>query len=121
MIGSSVAGIFVASRIERARWNPTSIETLVVKEKTARHTAVPCRCAEIAGPISNRANILGVGTFRTTTFRELDFLTLVKVVESRPLHSGHVEEQVLPRASVDETETFVCQFLDRPLRHLAHL
>lgn len=54
------------------------------------------------------------------TLGVLNLLTFTEVVETHPLKTGHVEEQV-SLVRVDETEALIRQLLDCTLRHFFFL
>jgi hypothetical protein len=66
----------------------------------------------------NRANVLRSWPFGALSFCEGDALPLPEVLEPDTLDRGHVEEQVLPLARVNESKAFVGYALYRSFGHL---
>jgi hypothetical protein len=72
------------------------------------------------GPLSGQSDRLDVFSSRSLgalAFRERDTLALLEVLEPHALYCGHVEEEILPAAGLDEPETLVRQPLDGAFSH----
>ena len=76
------------------------------------------RCREAC---LEKLDVLGTRSLRTLTFNERYLLTRPQVLETDALAGRHVEKQILAGRSLDETETFVRNSLDRAFAHSIHL
>jgi hypothetical protein len=84
-------------------------------ERTVR-TAI--RTVPLLEEGSDDLYVLGPRSLRSLAFVERNALPLLEVLEANTFDRRHVEEEVLPRPGLDESEALVRQSLDRSFSHL---
>jgi hypothetical protein len=70
--------------------------------------------------VLDQRDVFRLRSLRSFSFGVRDALSFAQFLEAHTLKGRVVEEHILVRSDIDETETFVRQSLDRTLSHSSH-
>lgn len=87
-----------------------------IKKRAGKSPALLVSVSD-ASPPSSESDVLGARAFWTLANGESHRLAFAQLLEADAFEAGHVEEQILALAGVDESKTLVGESLDGTLCH----